>query len=574
MASQFSRSPFRFLFLGRSTAIAPLSLALIAPLLTLGNMEAALGQTANTDRILQLLECLEAFGTQPNNVVLQACRAYGDRPIPSQTTSRAPAPSASAPSPRAQTFTPSRQPAEPGPLQAQSTSTPATEAFSNRASAESEGVNNGTSAPVSDRQTVILGCMTDYGTAGSNRVLNACGAWQPNPSATAAPNSQNRTGSAQVLASGVNSESSNTGGSQSISRSTGGGLGRPGSGAPDRRPLSNPGSSPSGGGSGSARLPAIAREGSSGGASDSGNFPSTPPPSNTTAPSPSMDTSDNSSAEDPPTDLASVGIGLSADARQRGRVSDDFNEERLADLICREMTRDFVRCDDEEETSANNGGGSIGVSAVGGALPLSCDESEATLRTRGVTRVTQGNTSIYVGFLQVSPNNQDPRIARFDNGQQTWCREDYEITGDDNQGYGLVWDGGDRLYAAFTATGTRGTSDQDFRRFATNGWLTSYGAGGGPAVTVLAQITPSNGNVQRATFISALQSNGASNSLRLTELNLDATNVNIRAQSSFSPRRPDRSAFTCGSSVAGFDYTATFTPDLSTVTQAAAPHCS
>jgi hypothetical protein len=46
----------------------------------------------------------------------------------------------------------------------------------------------------------------------------------------------------------------------------------------------------------------------------------------------------------------------------------------------------------------------------------------------------------------------------------------------------------DALYGVFTATGTQGTSSTDYRRFTTTGWLTSYGAGGGPKVSVILKI--------------------------------------------------------------------------------------
>jgi hypothetical protein len=70
------------------------------------------------------------------------------------------------------------------------------------------------------------------------------------------------------------------------------------------------------------------------------------------------------------------------------------------------------------------------------------------------------------------------------------------------------------LYGVFSSTGTQGTSDQDFRKYATKGWFTSYGQGGGGKISVIAKIDPSNGNVLSATFVSAVLSSGNSNSVR------------------------------------------------------------
>ncbi|MEM9770123.1 MAG: hypothetical protein AAF889_00730 [Cyanobacteria bacterium P01_D01_bin.73] len=598
---------------GRATAIAPLLLALTANLFPAGlGAKPAFGQTTggvSAERVRRLRDCIEEFGLEPNNAALQACQLYGAgeeggitaTASTSQTTSSTAATSASSTtqssstaqrSPVSQTAAPPRvQTFGPGSITeiptrgdggnsnaAASRPQPAAESGPTSSTASEAS----TPRSVSDRQRAILGCLGDHGTDNRNAALAECGAWEPDASAppTSSPSTTTPVDGTRVSAVDNRGDRS----SRSVtSRSTGGGFSGNGSGAsPDRRSLSDPAQSSPGGGSAGRTAPAFNRQ-------DSGSLPGgtagAPEPGAAAAAPPVEGNESSASGDDEPITIDDLAIASSSDASQRGQVSDDFDDRRLANFICREITRSFVRCDPDQDeiangdggdgsSNGNDGGGAI-ASSVSGAISFTCNESESTLRTRGVTRVTQGQSTIYVGFAQVSANNQDPRIARFDNGQQVWCREDYEITGDDSTGYGLVWDGGDRLYAAFTSTGTRGTPDQDFRRFATNGWLTSYGAGGGPSVTVLAQISPNTGDVQRATFISALQNNGASNTLRLTELGLGTGGVTIRATSFFSPRRPDRSAFSCSATgVGGFDYTATFTSDLSNVTQASAPGCS
>jgi hypothetical protein len=158
------------------------------------------------------------------------------------------------------------------------------------------------------------------------------------------------------------------------------------------------------------------------------------------------------------------------------------------------------------------------VSSIGSNVTFSCKDSEATIRAKNGPRVTFGSSTIYIGYQQVSSINQDPRMVRFDNGVRTWCKTDYDTTGADGRGYGLLWNGSSILYAAFSTDGTQGTSSQDFRRFATNGWLTTYGRGGGRKVAILARIDPKTGNVLNATFLSALLSNGESNSLAVKGL--------------------------------------------------------
>ncbi|NEQ35156.1 MAG: calcium-binding protein [Okeania sp. SIO3I5] len=186
-----------------------------------------------------------------------------------------------------------------------------------------------------------------------------------------------------------------------------------------------------------------------------------------------------------------------------------------------------------------------------------------------------GSQTIYIGTWQRSSNNQDPIIASFDpvNPNNNWVRTDYETTGADGRGRGLFWDGDD-LYAVFSVDGTQGTSEQDFRRAATDAvqsWLRSYGQGGGASVSVVARIDIDDltnpGEMTDAAYLTALLSNGNSNTLTVTDLSLNAdNNLIVEADSFFSPRNPDGSAIEIPSGVSSpFDYQLVITPDLNEV---------
>jgi hypothetical protein len=176
---------------------------------------------------------------------------------------------------------------------------------------------------------------------------------------------------------------------------------------------------------------------------------------------------------------------------------------------------------------------------------------------------------VYIGYRQLS-NNKDPIVAKFTGGVQAWCRTDHETTGDDGTGYGLLWEN-NLLFGVFTSTGTQ--TGNDFRRFASQGWMTSYGQGGGPKITVIAQLDPANGDVLRATFVSARLSSGNSNSLVATDLALTSNSLILYAQSYFSPRNRDRSAMTCSGS-SPFNQTLIFSLDLSTALKSSADRCT
>jgi hypothetical protein len=211
-------------------------------------------------------------------------------------------------------------------------------------------------------------------------------------------------------------------------------------------------------------------------------------------------------------------------------------------------------------------------SAVGTAVSFSCQDSEATIRSKQGSVVSFGQSRIYIGYRQVSANNQNPILARFDNGRRTWCKTDYETSNDDSRGYGLLWDGQTTLYAVFSSTGTQGTSSQDFRRFATQGWLTSYGSGGGAKVAVLARINPSTGNALYATFLSSILSNGRSNSFLVTGLSWVNNRLTVNANSWFAPRRLDRQSMSCTGS-SPFRAQFVFNANLQSVFRATADRC-
>jgi RTX calcium-binding nonapeptide repeat (4 copies) len=213
-----------------------------------------------------------------------------------------------------------------------------------------------------------------------------------------------------------------------------------------------------------------------------------------------------------------------------------------------------------------------GVSKLGVA---DFDPNEVEAASRAENRVTAGTTTLYIGFNQVSGNNQNPWVASFTNGSLNWYRTDYEVTDDDGKGTHLVWDGGTNLYAAFTATGTQGTPEQDFRRFATAGWLKSYsdaspGGGGGGRVGILAKLDPLTGDVLNASFLTAL--NGTkTNSVFVQNLSLNGSNLVVQADSAFAPRKADRTAMVRnGNPKVSPNYTVEFAPDLGSVIRATA----
>ena len=221
-------------------------------------------------------------------------------------------------------------------------------------------------------------------------------------------------------------------------------------------------------------------------------------------------------------------------------------------------------------------GSNLQVSIPDGVAKFDANDTEAEIAASGAARITIGTQTIYIGTNQVSSVNQNPIVVSFDsvNPTNNWIRTDYEVTGADGRGVGIAWDG-NSLYAVFTVDGTQGNQSQDFRRVAQDAeqaWLRSYGAGGGAKVSVLGRVDPSDGELLDAAYLSAILSNGRSNTLSIENIATNSSgNLVISAQSFFAPRRPDGSALTQvtpGSSP--FAYTVEMTPDLKRVVNTSA----
>jgi hypothetical protein len=138
-----------------------------------------------------------------------------------------------------------------------------------------------------------------------------------------------------------------------------------------------------------------------------------------------------------------------------------------------------------------------------------CGATEAELAA--LAHVTVGNTTLYVGYEQVSANNQDPIVIRYDAGQKVYCRY-HEDDGPDGRAVGITWDGGDHAYVVYTIVG--GGSDLEGK----NGWLSSYApgaiSGGGPKVSVVGRVDAANGDLISASFIIAVKSDNKVNTHR------------------------------------------------------------
>ncbi len=213
-------------------------------------------------------------------------------------------------------------------------------------------------------------------------------------------------------------------------------------------------------------------------------------------------------------------------------------------------------------------GAGLTASDVGRAVTFSCADDEATVAARGGPRATLGAATVYVGYRQVTANNQDPIVVKFSGGEQVWCRTDYEQTGVDGRAYGVLWDA-DGLYVVFSVDG----GNYDFNFGTANGWLRSYGAGGGPKVAVISQLDPADGRPVHGTFLSAQLSNGNTNSLEVLDLCRVQDEIRVVANSWYSPRDVAGRRLTACEGSSPLDYVIAFRPDLTGASAVSSEAC-
>ena len=203
---------------------------------------------------------------------------------------------------------------------------------------------------------------------------------------------------------------------------------------------------------------------------------------------------------------------------------------------------------------------------------LGSSDSLADLTTRGNAMVQEGNVAFVIGYTQNSAINQNPQVARFDSGVQTWYSSDaYESGGADSQAVAVLWDKADALYVAFTIDGEQADS---LSRFTSGGWIDGYGTGGGAKVSVLTKIDVNSGAITAGTYIRAESGSGETNTLEVKDLAFDNNGDIVVMADSFSfPLKADKSRFTCTTG-SPYDYTLVLSPDLTTAVSAMATGCS
>lgn len=150
------------------------------------------------------------------------------------------------------------------------------------------------------------------------------------------------------------------------------------------------------------------------------------------------------------------------------------------------------------------------------------------------------NNQYTVGFDQASSNNQDPYVIKKDaQGNQLW-KVTYEDTGVDGRAVWITIDANDTPWVVFTVDG--GSNDAGYitkkqvNADAFSGvYMNSYGSGGGPKASIIAQLDPATGNITKGTFMAARLTSGKTNTLNISKIGFNNGNFAFEISSAAWP---------------------------------------
>lgn len=189
------------------------------------------------------------------------------------------------------------------------------------------------------------------------------------------------------------------------------------------------------------------------------------------------------------------------------------------------------------------------------------------------SRVSFGDTTIYVGYTEAGGPTQNPVFVRFDSGVEVYCVQ-HETQAPAVIAEGVTWDGGPYAYVVYTANGG-GTAVEG-----RGGWISSYAPGslhgGGPRASLLARVAVADGALVTATFVVAALPDGRVNSHvpDAAAIVLPDGSVEFRGSSFSSPIDADRrTSMTC-TGASPYTTTYRFSEDLSTLLCASGSPCA
>lgn len=234
----------------------------------------------------------------------------------------------------------------------------------------------------------------------------------------------------------------------------------------------------------------------------------------------------------------------------------------------------LVGCTSDDEALKPGPNGVLqALTAFGEPTTIPPDYTLEDLRHHNALIVESGPVAYVIGYRMDADHNAYPVLAKYEGEILAWERSDYDNTADDSHGYGLLWDGSATVYAVFSTMGHQGLASEDYRRFAAQGWLSSYGQGEGKKAAVVARIDAGSGDITHATYLRSQLEDGSTNALTVHHMELrNNAYVRIFADADHNPLQPNRQPMSC-TGQAPFAYSIALSPHLSLAEEAEAEGC-
>ena len=204
-----------------------------------------------------------------------------------------------------------------------------------------------------------------------------------------------------------------------------------------------------------------------------------------------------------------------------------------------------------------------------GAMPtFDCNEKEDDIRLKSMAQSNVNVTSIYLGFTTGTNGLRGARLARFDEGNKIWCRQDLNSTSD-TLGFGIVWNGTGSFYGLFATSGPQ----TDWSRYTALGW-TKQPLQTQKRSVVVAKIDAQNGNVLNASYLYLVDANGQQQDTTVSGISLNASGVIVTANGATGiPLSPGLKPFTCSGNTPR-DIVWTLDPELQRARAVSASGCT
>lgn len=211
------------------------------------------------------------------------------------------------------------------------------------------------------------------------------------------------------------------------------------------------------------------------------------------------------------------------------------------------------------------------VSKIGKSIAFECYTRESDVMSRNAVGIKSGSVTYYTGYKTSLFSKKDPVIIAFEKGVFKWCKDDYEFSADETQGYGMLIDEEGELFVLLSTKTENDTNE--FDQYTSNGWLSTHRLNHTIRSTVLAKIDTESGRIDGATYISAEPTKGLTGELDIKTIKSSGENITLTGVAYGLPRGVDTYSLSC-KKANSYTFSLALDKTLTYATTATAQNCN